>query len=276
MIRILTLVENQTGARKGLEAEHGLSFVVDVDGVRILFDCGAGRAAAKNCRLLNVAPASVDVTVLSHSHYDHAAGLPFLAERGLWAETVIGEHFFEEKYGAGEGGTFAYLGCGFDEDSLGTWAPSVTVNGRTVRLTARCTAETGFPRRFSWETIPARFVKRTAQGLVPDDFADEQCLVLELKDGLALVAGCSHPGILNMVTEVGARYERPVTAVIGGIHLKGSGEERIRNTVQELKAAGVRRMWCNHCSGAEAEKIMREDPEICCGHLGAGDCLFLE
>ena len=55
MIRILTLVENQTGARKGLEAEHGLSFVVDADGVRILFDCGAGRAAAKNCRLLNVA-----------------------------------------------------------------------------------------------------------------------------------------------------------------------------------------------------------------------------
>ena len=63
MIRILTLVENQTGARKGLEAEHGLSFVVDADGVRILFDCGAGRAAAKNCRLLNVAPASATVTM---------------------------------------------------------------------------------------------------------------------------------------------------------------------------------------------------------------------
>ena len=94
MIRILTLVENQTGARKGLEAEHGLSFVVDADGVRILFDCGAGRAAAKNCRLLNVAPASVDGGVLSHCNYDPAAGLPFLAARGLWAARVMGENFF--------------------------------------------------------------------------------------------------------------------------------------------------------------------------------------
>ena len=113
MIRIMTLMENQPGARKGLTAEHGLSFLIDVDERRILFDCGSGEGILRNMRLLGAAPASVDVMAFSHSHYDHAAGFPSLAEHGLRAETVVGEHFFEEKYSASGDGIYTYLGCSF-------------------------------------------------------------------------------------------------------------------------------------------------------------------
>lgn len=43
MIRILTLMENRMGEHKGLTAEHGLSFLIEGDGKRILLTAAAGR-----------------------------------------------------------------------------------------------------------------------------------------------------------------------------------------------------------------------------------------
>ena len=93
MIRILTLLENQAGARKGLISEHGLSFAVDVDGIRILFDCGGSESTVRNGRLLNVTPVSADVLAFSHSHYDHAAGFPLVRGGGMRGMRVCGPHF---------------------------------------------------------------------------------------------------------------------------------------------------------------------------------------
>ena len=104
MIRIMTLMENQPGARKGLTAEHGLSFLIDVDGRRILFDCGSGEGILRNMRLLGAAPATVDVMAFSHSHDDQAAGFPSLAEHGLRAGAGGGGDLFEgEDSCAGDG-----------------------------------------------------------------------------------------------------------------------------------------------------------------------------
>ena len=194
MIRIMTLMENQPGARKGLTAEHGLSFLIDADGRRILFDCGSGEGILRNMRLLGAAPASVDVMAFSHSHYDHAAGFPSLAEHGLRAETVVGEYFFEEKYSASGDGIYTYLGCGFSEEELRASSASLHCNGGTFRLTERCALETGFPRIHPWERIPERFVKRRDGKMEADSFEDEQCLVLNLGESLVMVTGCSHPG----------------------------------------------------------------------------------
>lgn len=276
MIRIMTLMENQLGARKGLTAEHGLSFLIDVDGRRILFDCGSGEGILRNMRLLGAAPASVDVMAFSHSHYDHAAGFPYLAEHGLRAEAVVGEYFFEEKYSASGDGIYTYLGCGFSEEELRASSASLHCNGGTFRLTERCALETGFPRIHPWERIPERFVKLRDGRMEADSFEDEQCLVLNLGESLVMVTGCSHPGILNMVTEIGRRYGRPVDTVLGGIHLAGAEEERILAAVEGLRAAGVRRMWCNHCTGAGAEARMASAPGIQYGHLGVGGCVFPE
>lgn len=67
----------------------GSKHLVEVDGTRILVDCGAfqGRRAesdAKNRALLGDVPAdSVDAVVLTHAHFDHCGMLPLLAKRGF-------------------------------------------------------------------------------------------------------------------------------------------------------------------------------------------------
>ena len=85
----------------------------------------------------------------------------------------------------------------------------------------------------------------------PDSFDDEICLLLKGSDGLTLVGGCSHRGILNIVSSIRERVKKPVKHIIGGIHLKGAGEERKERTLKELKRLGVSRLNLCHCSGIE-------------------------
>jgi metallo-beta-lactamase family protein len=67
----------------------GSKHLMDVDGTRILVDCGAfqGRRAqtdAKNKALLGDIPAeSVSAVVLTHAHFDHCGLLPLLVKRGF-------------------------------------------------------------------------------------------------------------------------------------------------------------------------------------------------
>lgn len=67
----------------------GSKHLVEVDGVRVLVDCGAfqGHRAetdAKNRALLGGIPAdSIDAVVLTHAHYDHCGLLPLLVKKGF-------------------------------------------------------------------------------------------------------------------------------------------------------------------------------------------------
>ena len=72
-----------------------------------------------------------------------------------------------------------------------------------LQLTPDCWAVTGFTHPHAWENIPDRFVLQTGpETFVPDHFTDEVCLAVQAKDGLAVIVGCSHPGVVNMLTTV--------------------------------------------------------------------------
>ena len=76
-MKITTLVENQLALdHRDLEAEFGLSLLIEHAGQRILFDTGAAGAAMRNAPRLGVDLRQVDAVVLSHHHFDHGGGLP--------------------------------------------------------------------------------------------------------------------------------------------------------------------------------------------------------
>ncbi|MBQ6521451.1 MAG: MBL fold metallo-hydrolase, partial [Atopobiaceae bacterium] len=74
-MRITALVEN-TAARDGIAAEHGLSLLIEANGRTVLFDAGQTDALLGNAAALGIDLARVDTAVLSHGHYDHAGGFP--------------------------------------------------------------------------------------------------------------------------------------------------------------------------------------------------------
>lgn len=275
MTILRTLLENNLSRNRALTAEHGLSFLVETGGKKILFDCGAGKAARKNAEKMHVSLKDVDYVVLSHSHYDHAAGYPDMVSHGVRAPLVTGPYFFEEKY-AREGGKYAYLGCGFGPEFLDKKGIARQVCEGSLTLFDGCHVVGGFERTYAFEKTPARFVRQTAAGMAEDDFPDEVCLAVETVKGLVVIAGCSHPGILNMLETVKKRLDMPVYAVFGGSHLVEADEERVNATVDRLRDMGIGIVGFNHCTGDAAQERMRgEGDKVAYSHPKTGDCIFL-
>lgn len=273
MLQITALMDDQLTGRKDLLCEHGLSVHISYHGKRILFDCGSSEKTLYNAKKLGIDLRKLDAVVLSHSHFDHAGGFRYLAEQYPVRRVYTGPGFFAPKYARSEN-CFKNLSAGFDSRFL--------EEKGIVHLPVEGSAEmipgvhviSGFPRREPMETIPERFLRLTEAGLVPDDFLDEICLALETGEGLVLLVGCAHPGILNMVNHVRALLGKPICAVFGGIHLAEADTRRVEYTVAALGRLGVALLGLNHCSGDSVETFIRQREGITFCHPGPGDCLF--
>ena len=134
----------------------------------------------------------------------------------------------------------------------------------------------GFPRVHDFEKIPERFLRRSETGFIPDDFADEICMALEVEGGLAVLVGCSHPGILNMMTHVRQVLGKPIRAVFGGTHLVEADGHRIDLTIHSLQDMGLEILGLSHCSGDAADCAICADPSVQGCHLRVGDNIFFD
>jgi 7,8-dihydropterin-6-yl-methyl-4-(beta-D-ribofuranosyl)aminobenzene 5'-phosphate synthase len=67
------LTENRTN-KLGILAEHGLSIFIEQGEKNIMFDTGQTDIYLKNAVQMNVDLDKTDCIVLSHGHYDTAAG----------------------------------------------------------------------------------------------------------------------------------------------------------------------------------------------------------
>lgn len=249
--RITVLIENTALPGQSLLAEHGLSFFIELPEAAFLFDCGQTGAAWQNAARLGVELSRVQFVVLSHSHYDHAGGFPSLLQYGKPGLVYTGPGFWVEKFSRDEeSGGYKYKGCGFSKEDLEAWGIEQRICEDVLQISSQAWLVHGFARRYPFETIPAKFV--CGADKEPDPFRDEICLVLGERDGLTLVTGCSHNGILNIVSAIREKMGRPVCRIVGGIHLSGEKQSRVDATLAALEAQGIRSMGLCHCSGAAA------------------------
>ena len=275
-MKITTLMDNLPSENKALINEHGLSVLVELGSRRFLFDCGQGAHTWANAHRLGVSVDRIDAVILSHSHYDHAAGFRDLIESGCGGSMLYtGPRFFEPKY-AFDGLKYTDLSCGFDEDFLMGNGVSHLECSDVTELAPGAWLVGNFPRNNAFETIPERFVKLTPKGMAADDFGDEICLALDTKDGLVVQVGCSHPGILNMIEHVHGVLNRPVYAVFGGTHLVEADEARVKLTVERLRSMGLKILGLSHCSGQKAESCIHGLPGVQSCHMAVGDCAWFD
>lgn len=275
MVRITALMDNQPSENKALTAEHGLSLLIEKDGRKVLFDCGQGEATLRNAHRLGRDISAPDAVVLSHSHYDHAAGFRDYTEQiGGCSVLYTGSGFFEPKF-AFDGVKYTDLSAGFDEAFLTEHGIRHEIVPDHQEILPGVFVFADFPRTHTFEQIPERFVKLTENGFVRDDFSDEVCIALDLYDKVCVLVGCAHPGILNMLERVHRAMGKPVYAVFGGTHLNEADEGRIDRTVACMKEMGLGIAGFSHCSGVCAEEKLNGNNGMQACHLGAGDCVFL-
>lgn len=259
MIRITTLIENSPGEHHGLRYEHGISFFIEKDGHTLLFDTGQSGAFLPNAARLNLPVCDSEFAVLSHGHYDHSGGLPFLAEESSSFQLVTGPGFFTPKY-ACRSGSYDYLGSPFDEDFLEEMEiDHHEVKKETEELLPGIFVLSRFPRIHPDEVINPRFLLRTKKGFIPDPFDDEILLAVDTPRGLAVLLGCAHPGMRTMLDSVRNRLGRPIAAVLGGTHLVEAKGGALEKSLEYLRREEIEIVGVSHCTGQTAAARLQEE-----------------
>lgn len=90
------------------------------------------------------------------------------------------------------------------------------------------------------------------------DVIKEQSLVLKTKEGLVVITGCAHPGIVNIIKKVKQDFKQDVYMVFGGFHLLEETEEGLKNIIAEFKKEGVVKVGPIHCTGDKAIHAFKE------------------
>ena len=86
----------------------------------------------------------------------------------------------------------------------------------------------------------------------------EQALVVETNDGLAVITGCAHPGVTEMVRRAHETWAREVILVMGGFHLRSASREQIASIIADLRQAGVQWVAPRHCTGDTARAMFAQ------------------
>jgi 7,8-dihydropterin-6-yl-methyl-4-(beta-D-ribofuranosyl)aminobenzene 5'-phosphate synthase len=86
----------------------------------------------------------------------------------------------------------------------------------------------------------------------------EQALVLNTKQGLVIMTGCSHPGIIEMLKEIKSAFKKDIYMVFGGFHLLNKSDKEMEHIIAEMKALGVIKCGATHCTGGKQIKMIRE------------------
>ena len=82
--------------------------------------------------------------------------------------------------------------------------------------------------------------------------ANELAIAIQTAQGLVIVTGCAHPGIVNIVRTARQQFpEEELLLVLGGFHLGQHSKDQVLEIIAELEL-GVEKVSPTHCTGAEA------------------------
>ncbi len=246
----VTILAENTAPIPSLIGEYGFAALIEVDNYRILFDTGSAEALFKNAKAMGIDLGAVDAVVISHGHFDHTGGLinylkqygprPVYAHSGIFAHRPLPMR----------GGDYRDIGCGFSreelaaaggifhwQDDFGSIAPAIYLSGAV-------------PRNNNFEDTGGNF-KMVIDGKLQDDpLVDDSALIIDHPDGLIIVSGCAHSGIVNIIEHACRKTNRrQVLAFIGGTHLMNASRERMEKTITALQSLTISRIIVSHCTG---------------------------
>ena len=227
--------------KEGLDPAWGLSCLVRGTEKTILFDTGPRNGPLpENMRKMNIKPEEVDVVVLSHIHHDHTGGL---------------QRFLEENHDV-----IIYLPKSFPPD----FKEGARASGAKV-------VEVTGPLKI------CALVYSTGE---LEGMEMEQSLVVRTDMGGIVIVGCSHPGIVEIVSMAKKVLKGDLVLAMGGFHLlsvfpgEGPSSQEIEKIVSDLKVHGVRYVGSTHCSGDEARGVFKNAYQKHYLDLGAGKVIM--
>ena len=260
-MQVTVLVDNSPGnGTRQLCCEHGLSFLIEHNGVKILCDMGATGLFAGNARELGIDLSTVDFAFLSHGHNDHSGGLytiPGITDRPVYIHRAASEYdFFSSRRGEKR-----YIGT--DHNVLNSLEKQIIYLNGNSELTPGIFAiqcKGGNHARPYGNRFLTKEDGTTEQ---PDDFVHELSLSFITPDGLVIVSPCSHCGALNIIeAAIKVTGCNRVAAFIGGLHF-------VESEVCMDEASGFAKemnrllpdtvVYTGHCTCDKAKRVLEKE-----------------
>lgn len=235
-MKITVLTENMAGGK--LLAEHGLSYLVEHDNHKILFDAGHSDLFLRNGLILGIdVEKEVDIVVLSHGHWDHGDGLRYISDKKLICHPEV----FMKRCRRGKRENIGL--CLSREDIEKKF--EVVTSESPLSISDNIIFLGGVPRNNDFESKITAFTDSSGN----DDFVpDDSGLVIIDNNELVVISGCGHSGICNMVDHaINVTQVKKVKMVIGGFHLKHDNTET-QKTIGYLKKHNIQRVYPSHCT----------------------------
>ncbi len=233
VVRLTVLAEN-TVFKRYLRAEHGLSIYVEMGEDAFLFDTGASELFFENAKNLdNVVLEKISFIVLSHRHWDHTGGLLKALD---FSRRVIAHPKVAE-----------YVG----EPAQGIPFTSEKLKRKGVEWDFKKDFEEIYPGVYFTGQVPRR---KMAQFY---SFPDDSSLVIDTSRGVALICGCCHAGIVNVLDYVKNVLNKKTRFLIGGLHLFRLSQnelEELGGFVKDYLTDDFR-IYLSHCSGTQALSV---------------------
>ncbi len=250
-------------------AAHGLSCLIATrsGSVRrtLLFDTGPeDRVFEQNVSRLGADLAPVEAIVLSHGHWDHGGAmlraLQLILDRNGGRQLPYYAHpdMFRTRAAKLPDGSMRRMEDVPSIEALTSYGATV-VNTTEPQLLLDGTAYVSgeIPRVTPFETgLPGQH-RRTLDGKaweLDELIMDERFVAVNVRGkGLIVFSACSHAGVVNVLTHARASFpDVPLFAVLGGLHLSGTNERVIPQTVGAMRQFDLSVIAAGHCTGWRA------------------------
>ncbi len=244
----ITVLYDAFGNVSGMRKDWGYSALVEFAGKRILFDAGNNPdILEQNAKAKGVDLSKLDFVVMSHRHGDHMGGLAYLLRVNPKVKIYAPKEGFGV-YGADLPGSFYrkdtslppeqryYSGSPPEVMRFGSAWP-----GADFELVDKNT-----------EIAPETYLIALVSDKPGTLELRELSLAMNTAEGMAIVAGCSHPGIDKIVAAASAINPR-IHVIAGGFHLVVASDADIGKIVTALHDTfEAEYVAPGHCTGEPA------------------------
>jgi len=259
-IQLTILCENSVDnvSPYGLLGEYGFSCHLRTDQGNFLFDSGGGQTIINNAERLGIDLKNLQGILLSHGHLDHTGGLKkVLAQCGA-VPIYAHQDLFTQRY-SHNGKQARDIGIPWNQKELEQLGATFHLSENPSTVAPGIMLSGTIPRIHQEESGDPNLVIISDNQYVPDPLHDDLSLFINTSNGLVILLGCAHAGLLNIINHaLKITGQDKIHLILGGTHLKFCEKEQMDATLMRLAELDIDRIGAAHCTGLRSATILAE------------------